>query len=658
MKLLLALVGAVLAVPASALAGGPTMVVRDVPLDAQRTLASAPPPFNMVAVHWRGKGAVSFRTRSEAGRWSSWQRFDDDGLVQQGWHIGGLEWTGSATAIRFRRVGTVSRVRAYYVDSPSDPAATRRLQIANSPLIISRFGWQADESIRRAAPQYSDAIHVAVVHHTAGSNNYTRDQSAAIVRGIELYHVKGNGWNDIGYNFLVDKYGQIFEGRYGGVDKAVVGAHALGFNTGSVGVAMIGTYSTAKPTAAATNALEQLLAWKLDLAHVDPLSTLTYLSGGNPRFPSGVPVFLRAVSGHRDTGFTDCPGNALYALLPQIAKAAAAIGGPKIYAPLAAQRGEGQVRFTARLSATEAWTVTIVNSAGTQVAQGTGTGTSVDWTWDGSTAPPDKYTWTIAAGDARPAVGSLGATTALALQKVVAQPAAIAPTEATTVSYTLTTPATVTATLVGPTGATIATLLTAQKSAGLQTLAFTPPQGLAAGKYTILVAAISGTKSVTAIVPVTVDDILGGLSASALGATFSLTRAPAAVSLQVLKGSTVVASPAAAAAPGSQTLTWPTLPDGAYTVALTITDEIGTYTRSLPLVVDTIPPRVTALSYRALRFRLSEPATVVLTVGAHAYRRVLPKATTTQFWLKTKPQSYVLTATDAAGNVTTVRYPG
>ena len=73
-------------------------------------------------------------------------------------------------------------------------------------------------------------MYFAVVHHTAGSNSYTAAQSAAIVRAIELYHVKGNGWNDIGYNFLVDKYGQVFEGRIGGIERNVVGAHAEGFN--------------------------------------------------------------------------------------------------------------------------------------------------------------------------------------------------------------------------------------------------------------------------------------------------------------------------------------------------------------------------------------------------------------------------------------------
>jgi hypothetical protein len=656
MKVLFAVLVALLAAPAAAFAGGATLAVRDVPLHAARALASATPRFNMVAAHWRGHGEVWFRTLGED--WGGWRRFDDDDRVDHGWHIGNIEWTPGARGIRFRTKGTITRLRAYYVDSPTEAASPRRLQIANSPLIISRFSWQADESIRRAAPQYSDSVHYAVVHHTAGSNNYTRAQSAAIVRGIELYHVKGNGWNDIGYNFLVDKYGQVFEGRYGGVDKAVVGAHAQGFNTGSVGVAMIGTYGAAKPPAVAIASLEELLAWKLDVAHVDPLSTLTWKSGGNPRFASGVPVFLRAISGHRDTGFTDCPGNALYAALPQIAKDIAALGGPKIYTPLAARNGEGQVHFTAKLSSPQPWSVTVVNSAGAQVAQGTGAGSSVDWTWDGSAAPPDKYTWTIAVPSARSATGTLGATTALAVQKVAAAPAAIAPSETTTVAYTLTAAANVTAALVDPNGQTLSTLLTATKAAGAQTLAFTPPPGLLNGRYTIAITATSGTRTATASAPFVVDDILGPFTTTRTSATFALMRGPVGVTLEVRRGSAVVAAPIVTPVAGQQTFTWPALEDGDYDVVLTVTDDIGVLTRSLPLAVDTTPPRVTVLSYKNLRFRVGEPATLTLTVADRSFRRLLKKPATTQFWLKPKPRRYVLTAKDAAGNVTTVRFRG
>ena len=155
---------------------------------------------------------------------------------------------------------------------------------------MPRSGWGADESIRRSASRsYAPAIRFAIVHHTAGPNGYSPAQAAAIMRGIELYHVKSNGWNDIGYNFLVDRYGTVYEGRYGGIDRNVVGAHARGFNTGSVGVAVIGTFERGAIPAAAETSLEKLLAWRLDLAHVDPLSTLTVVSGGSERYPAGDP---------------------------------------------------------------------------------------------------------------------------------------------------------------------------------------------------------------------------------------------------------------------------------------------------------------------------------------------------------------------------------
>ena len=218
-----------------------------------------------------------------------------------------------------------------------------------------------------ALPPYASAIRLAVVHHTAGANGYTAAQSPSIVRAIELYHVKGNGWNDIGYNFLVDRFGTVFEGRFGGIERNVIGAHAEGFNTGSVGVAVMGEYSSLPVSAKARDSLARLLAWRLDLAHVDPASTLSFISGGNARFPAGLPVFLRTVSGHRDTGFTDCPGTALYNLLNTIAGEVATIGLPKLYAPVVTGAVPGTVRFKARLSSALPWTVDVYDAAGNAV---------------------------------------------------------------------------------------------------------------------------------------------------------------------------------------------------------------------------------------------------------------------------------------------------
>jgi hypothetical protein len=625
----------------------PTIAVHDA-----RSLAASQPRFNMVAFHWRGSSPVRYRVRFADG-WSPWHVADDDMVgVQHGWHIGNIDWVGTATAVQTR---PVAGVRVYTVWSPTDSAPPqRRLEIANAPPIIPRLSWGADESIRRAPPQYAPKLVMAFIHHTAGSNDYTPAESAAIVRGIEIYHVKGNGWNDIGYNFLVDKYGQVFEGRYGGVDKNVIGAHTLGFNTGTVGVAVIGDYTSTTISAAAAKSLEALLAWRLDLAHIDPLSFVTYTSGGNSRFPAGTPVTLHAISGHRDAYFTDCPGNALYAQLPAIAKAVATTGGPKIYSPLV-QSVETQTHFTARLSVAQPWTVSIVNSSGAQVAQGTGTGTTVDWTWDASTAPPDKYTWTIATANARPATGTLGAAVALSLQNVAASPTTVRPGDVLTVNYTLSAPATVTATLVGPTGAPLSTLLTVQKPAGAQALKFTPPPGLLGG-YEISITAASGTKTVTANAPFSIDDILSAFTVTPGSASFTLGRLPLSATLQVLQGTTVVAAPSISPVIGAQTVSWAPLPDGLYTVSLTITDDVGTSTYASPLTIDTTPPTVTVVSYKNMRFTVSEPATLVLIVGAQRYTRVLKKAGTTQFWLKVKPTAYRLIATDPSGNATTIRY--
>ena len=235
------------------------------------------------------------------------------------WRLGNPWWVGPSDRIEYRLRGKVTRLRAYFVWSPPAGVPARTLQKAGSPAIVPRSGWNADEKIRRSTPAFASAIRLAVVHHTAGANGYTAAQSPSIVRAIELYHVKGNGWNDIGYNFLVDRFGTVFEGRFGGIERNVVGAHAEGFNTGSVGVAVMGEYSSLAVSAKARDSLAKLLAWRLDLAHVDPASTLSFISGGNARFPAGLPVFLRTVSGHRDTGFTDCPGTALYNLLTTIA---------------------------------------------------------------------------------------------------------------------------------------------------------------------------------------------------------------------------------------------------------------------------------------------------------------------------------------------------
>jgi hypothetical protein len=569
-------------------------------------------------------------------------------------------------------------VRAHYVWSPVESAPARpprSLAAAEEPAIVPRLSWGANELIKRGTPSYAASLQFAVVHHTAGTNSYTAAQSAAIVRGIQVYHVRGNGWNDIGYNFLVDKFGQVFEGRFGGIEANVVGAHAQGFNTGSTGVAVLGNYGGTGITAAARAALVDLLAWRLDVAHVDPLRTLNALSGGNPRFPSGVPVFLRGISGHRDTGFTDCPGARLYATLDTLARDVGRTGLPKIYEPVAAGAVGGLVRFTARLSTALPWTLTVLDGTGRPVASGTGTGAAVDWTWDATAAPPGAYTYTLDAAGARAATGALGTRSAtLTLTQLKAQPAAVTPNgdgvaDSTVISYRLGAPATVTATLADAGGRALATLFSEPRSAGPQSFVFTG-EGIADGSYRIVLhAAGANGRSVVGRVSVLVNRTLSAFAAARkvfspnadgradrLDLTFSL-AAPAQVKLRVLRAGKWVATPfAGPLAPGPQKLTWDGSKrvgkalNGPYEAELTVADGVGTVTQRVPFQLDTRAPSLRLVSLRPLVLELSEPAEVVLRVNGA--RRVVKRTKPGRFAVgfRFRPRVVRAVAWDTAGN--------
>nr|WP_316573242.1 N-acetylmuramoyl-L-alanine amidase [Nocardia canadensis] len=188
------------------------------------------------------------------------------------------------------------------------------------PKVITRAQWGADESIRCEEPTYDDGVGGITVHHTAGRNDYSRAESAGIVRAIYAYHAETLGWCDIGYNALVDQYGQIFEGRYGGLDRAVQGAHAGGFNENTAGVALMGNYETETPSNESINAIGKFIGWRSKIAGIDPEGHTTMYSEGTEFTPyaQDEAVDLPTVFAHRDVGNTDCPGDAAYALMDRI----------------------------------------------------------------------------------------------------------------------------------------------------------------------------------------------------------------------------------------------------------------------------------------------------------------------------------------------------
>jgi methionine-rich copper-binding protein CopC len=688
------LAAAVLAPAALADEAGVTAV--DLPVRGERAPSASfrSARFDLVGIHWQGRGSVSFRTRSLGGRWSAWRGADpepedapDPGSLETGagsaWRIGSPFWVGLSDRVETRTAGRVSRVRAYLVRSPTIdvpfrvPAATQR------PPIVPRLSWGANEAIRRAPPAYAPRLRFAIVHHTAGVNGYTRVQAPAIVKAIELYHVKGNGWNDIGYNFLVDRFGTIYEGRYGGIDRNVVGAHALGFNTGSVGIALLGTYTSTEPSQAAVSALENLLAWRLDVAHVDPTSLLAVVSGGSERFRAGVPVTLRAVSGHRDTGLTECPGDKLYAKLPAIAAAAHSIGGPKIFDPRVNVSRAGPVRFRATLSTALAWHVSVSDADGAAVADGSGSGMTVDWTWKGS-SPPATYRWSISAGSARPASGSIRAGVGqpaepaepLAVQQLTATPSSISPNgdgqaDSATVTFTLTAPAAVSVDVYDGAENDVLPVLSGLRLLGGKQTVVVDGSSLPDGSYSIVVRALGddGTE-VEGDAPLTVSRVLGLVSLSApvfspngdgrldqLTVAFSL-AASAEARVRVLRGTTLVATPLdAQEQPGTQRFVWDgatpagTIADGSYVAAVDAVTETGTTTVMVPFAVDTVAPRVRVVSLRPLNVFVSEPARLKITVDGASLQRDVKRRGTIRIRRPYRPRRVRVVATDRAGNV-------
>jgi hypothetical protein len=228
-----------------------------------------------------------------------------------------------ATVVEQPAIDTARLASAQTTTDPtSDPTATLAgtpAPVTPKPKIYSRAQWGADERMRDASSLHYGEVHAGFVHHTVNANGYTKAQVPSIIRGIYAYHTQSRGWSDIGYNFLVDRFGRIWEGRYGGVDRPVVGAHTLGYNDYAFAMSAIGNYDIydkgrGVPSKAMLDAYGRLFAWKLSLHGVDAGSKRQWVGKR----------YLPAINGHRDVGQTACPGRYLYAKVPTIRALAAA----------------------------------------------------------------------------------------------------------------------------------------------------------------------------------------------------------------------------------------------------------------------------------------------------------------------------------------------
>ena len=324
--------------------------------------------FSMFAMTWREAPNVTafFRAERPDGTWSEWFAADslDSPVGEEGNGLKGTEpvYVGRTTAVQVSTIGlnvfnesledlislvqragagdfsglaelvgpvSLHDAQGVFIDGGVTPEGIEPIaeesDVTGMPRVITRAGWGADESIRGSGPTVDAKLVAATVHHTAGANNYSQAEAPGIVRGIYKYHTQTLGWGDVGYNALVDKYGNIYEGRYGGLTNNVQGAHAGGFNKGTFGISMMGDYSAVHPTQAMINSVGAMIGWRLRIAGVNPSGKATLVSQGyrSAKFGAGESANLPTIFAHRDVGDTTCPGAVGYAQMDRIRDIAA-----------------------------------------------------------------------------------------------------------------------------------------------------------------------------------------------------------------------------------------------------------------------------------------------------------------------------------------------
>lgn len=301
--------------------------------------------YTMAAFIWAAdsEASPSFRIRSRrGGDWGRWTAVppmhggQDAKAEGRSEHTGTeLAWVGRSTAIQFEVSGArpdkLRLVLLYPRPSRSDSLlGTRSIGSLSSksaptvlePMLFSRQDWGADETWRNGRPAYNHMMQQVHVHHTANANDYSSDQVPTLIRGIYRYHTHYLGWSDIAYNFLVDRFGGVWEGRAGGPERLVRGAHTRGFNSSSTGIAVIGNFDEVRPARSVLRSVAQIAAWKVHENGGWPRGRVRVRSEGSDLYDANDLVLLRVIAGHRDTNETACPGRYLYDALPIIRRRA------------------------------------------------------------------------------------------------------------------------------------------------------------------------------------------------------------------------------------------------------------------------------------------------------------------------------------------------
>ncbi len=289
-------------------------------------------PVDYVAVTWtgaHGKATVRFR---HGTAWTAWRSMAEDGVEEEGKFATSLVPADDADAYQVRIPAGVRGARSVAINTTDgEPVAGTAGAAATtvdttSVGVVTRAGWGADESLRfdrwgnEKWSQSFWAPQKFTVHHTAGLND--DPNPAATVRAIYRFHTIDRGWGDIGYQFLVDARGTVYEGRqtdtstatptsFDATGKVVQGAHVADHNSGNIGISLLGTYADRRPSAAAQRSLERLLATLSRRTGISPTGWSWYDNGAKRYYGPNI-------LGHRHLGQTTCPGGVTFALLPTI----------------------------------------------------------------------------------------------------------------------------------------------------------------------------------------------------------------------------------------------------------------------------------------------------------------------------------------------------
>jgi N-acetylmuramoyl-L-alanine amidase len=280
------------------------------PVTHRSPVIEAPARFDAVGLAHELR-PLELRARDAGGEWSEWFEIAN----------GDPAWFGGADELELRTRGFRPRGTLHYVDVPN-PATAERAAPAK-PGIVSRREWGAERRSGgcepRRRPTYAK-VKAAVVHHTVGSNTYSRAEAPRVVLAVCRYHRNALNWDDIGYNALVDRFGNVYEGRDGGLGRPVMGAHAQGVNSQTTGVSLMGTHTNKGITTAALRGVSKWLAWKLDRHGVPAIgrTRLESAGGETSRYSKGEKFRTKTIVGHRKTNLTACPGDGLNAQLGKI----------------------------------------------------------------------------------------------------------------------------------------------------------------------------------------------------------------------------------------------------------------------------------------------------------------------------------------------------